>query len=65
MNNRFSPIQLHIQLLTQECSTLFTKPNFVCTLCHALDNPLHQQKVRGQILEDAVHVVGHAVLRRR
>ncbi len=36
--------QLHIQLLTQECTTLFTKPNFVCTLCHALDNPLHQQK---------------------
>ena len=34
------------QLLTQESATLITKPNFVSTLCYAIDNPLHQQKVR-------------------
>ncbi|XP_072169675.1 CCR4-NOT transcription complex subunit 1-like [Diadema setosum] len=32
------------QLLIQECSALITKPNFVSTLCFAIDNPLHQQK---------------------
>ncbi|XP_063970716.1 CCR4-NOT transcription complex subunit 1-like isoform X2 [Lytechinus pictus] len=32
------------QLLIQECSLLITKPNFVSTLCFAIDNPLHQQK---------------------
>ena len=33
------------QLLTQESATLITKPNFVSTLCYAIDNPLNQQKV--------------------
>ena len=33
------------QFLIQECSTLLSKPNFVSTLCNAIDHPLHHQKV--------------------
>nr|XP_006813651.1 PREDICTED: CCR4-NOT transcription complex subunit 1-like [Saccoglossus kowalevskii] len=32
------------QFLIQECATLITKPNFISTLCYAVDNPLHHQK---------------------
>ncbi|XP_070574645.1 LOW QUALITY PROTEIN: CCR4-NOT transcription complex subunit 1-like [Ptychodera flava] len=32
------------QFLIQECSTLITKPNFISTLCYAIDNPLSHQK---------------------
>ncbi|XP_066569686.1 CCR4-NOT transcription complex subunit 1 isoform X1 [Amia ocellicauda] len=32
------------QFLIQECSSLITKPNFISTLCYAIDNPLHYQK---------------------
>ncbi|XP_032816690.1 CCR4-NOT transcription complex subunit 1 isoform X5 [Petromyzon marinus] len=32
------------QFLIQECIALITKPNFVSTLCYAIDNPLHYQK---------------------
>ncbi|KAL4234231.1 CCR4-NOT transcription complex subunit 1 [Mactra antiquata] len=32
------------QFLIQECATLLSKPNFVSTLCFAVDSPLHQQK---------------------
>ncbi|XP_043935455.1 CCR4-NOT transcription complex subunit 1 [Protopterus annectens] len=32
------------QFLIQECASLITKPNFVSTLCYAVDNPLHYQK---------------------
>ncbi|GCB68586.1 hypothetical protein scyTo_0015232 [Scyliorhinus torazame] len=33
------------QFLIQECASLITKPNFISTLCYAIDNPLHYQKV--------------------
>ncbi|XP_069757054.1 CCR4-NOT transcription complex subunit 1 isoform X2 [Narcine bancroftii] len=32
------------QFLIQECASLITKPNFISTLCYAIDNPLHYQK---------------------
>ncbi|KAL3860717.1 hypothetical protein ACJMK2_010802 [Sinanodonta woodiana] len=32
------------QFLIQECGYLLSKPNFVSTLCYAIDNPLHHQK---------------------
>ncbi|XP_076878152.1 CCR4-NOT transcription complex subunit 1 isoform X10 [Brachyhypopomus gauderio] len=32
------------QFLIQECVSLITKPNFISTLCYAIDNPLHYQK---------------------
>uniref|UniRef100_UPI00358E5F7C CCR4-NOT transcription complex subunit 1-like isoform X3 n=1 Tax=Myxine glutinosa TaxID=7769 RepID=UPI00358E5F7C len=32
------------QFLIQECTALITKPNFISTLCYAIDNPLHYQK---------------------
>ncbi|XP_061899059.1 CCR4-NOT transcription complex subunit 1 isoform X2 [Entelurus aequoreus] len=32
------------QFLIQECVSLISKPNFVSTLCHAIDYPLHYQK---------------------
>ncbi|XP_014349155.1 CCR4-NOT transcription complex subunit 1 isoform X3 [Latimeria chalumnae] len=32
------------QFLIQECASLITKPNFIATLCYAIDNPLHYQK---------------------
>lgn len=32
------------QFLIQECGTLLSKPNFVSTLCYAIDFPLHHQK---------------------
>lgn len=34
------------QFLIQECVLLISKPNFISTLCYAIDNPLHYQKVR-------------------
>jgi len=34
------------QFLIQECTSLLSKPNFVSTLCFAIDSPLHHQKVR-------------------
>ncbi|KTG44811.1 hypothetical protein cypCar_00007123 [Cyprinus carpio] len=34
----------HTQFLIQECVCLITKPNFISTLCYAIDNPLHYQK---------------------
>uniref|UniRef100_A0A8C5HTK1 CCR4-NOT transcription complex subunit 1 n=1 Tax=Gouania willdenowi TaxID=441366 RepID=A0A8C5HTK1_GOUWI len=34
------------QFLIQECALLISKPNFISTLCYAIDNPLHYQKVR-------------------
>lgn len=34
------------QFLIQEFGNLLGKPNFVSTLCYAIDNPLHHQKVR-------------------
>uniref|UniRef100_A0A3P8PW59 CCR4-NOT transcription complex subunit 1 n=1 Tax=Astatotilapia calliptera TaxID=8154 RepID=A0A3P8PW59_ASTCA len=33
------------QFLIQECVSLISKPNFISTLCYAIDNPLHYQKV--------------------
>lgn len=36
---------LQTQFLIQECVSLITKPNFISTLCYAIDNPLHYQKV--------------------
>lgn len=42
------PVYLHFlktQFLIQECVCLITKPNFISTLCYAIDNPLHYQKV--------------------
>uniref|UniRef100_A0A8C7QCH8 CCR4-NOT transcription complex, subunit 1 n=1 Tax=Oncorhynchus mykiss TaxID=8022 RepID=A0A8C7QCH8_ONCMY len=35
------------QFLIQECVSLISKPNFISTLCYAIDNPLHYQKVGG------------------
>uniref|UniRef100_A0A673N6D0 CCR4-NOT transcription complex subunit 1 n=1 Tax=Sinocyclocheilus rhinocerous TaxID=307959 RepID=A0A673N6D0_9TELE len=35
---------LQTQFLIQECVCLITKPNFISTLCYAIDNPLHYQK---------------------
>ncbi|XP_052816540.1 CCR4-NOT transcription complex subunit 1-like isoform X2 [Mya arenaria] len=32
------------QFLIQECTSLLSKPNFVSTLCFAIDSPLHHQK---------------------
>ncbi|XP_037622048.1 CCR4-NOT transcription complex subunit 1 isoform X3 [Sebastes umbrosus] len=32
------------QFLIQECVLLISKPNFIATLCYAVDNPLHYQK---------------------
>uniref|UniRef100_A0A3B3REG1 CCR4-NOT transcription complex subunit 1 n=1 Tax=Paramormyrops kingsleyae TaxID=1676925 RepID=A0A3B3REG1_9TELE len=32
------------QFLAQECASLVSKPNFISTLCYAIDNPLHYQK---------------------
>ncbi|XP_029289052.1 CCR4-NOT transcription complex subunit 1 isoform X7 [Cottoperca gobio] len=32
------------QFLIQECVSLISKPNFIATLCYAIDNPLHYQK---------------------
>lgn len=32
------------QFLIQECSSLLSKPNFVSTLCFAIESPLHHQK---------------------
>ncbi|XP_029908641.1 CCR4-NOT transcription complex subunit 1 isoform X2 [Myripristis murdjan] len=32
------------QFLIQECVSLISKPNFISTLCYAIDNPLHYQK---------------------
>nr|XP_020459965.1 CCR4-NOT transcription complex subunit 1 isoform X4 [Monopterus albus] len=32
------------QFLIQECVSLISKPNFISTLCYAIDNPLHCQK---------------------
>lgn len=32
------------QFLIQEFGNLLGKPNFVSTLCYAIDNPLHHQK---------------------
>lgn len=40
-------LNLHkTQFLIQECVSLISKPNFISTLCYAIDNPLHYQKVR-------------------
>lgn len=36
------------QFLIQECVSLISKPNFISTLCYAIDNPLHYQKVRSR-----------------
>lgn len=33
------------KLLKQECNSLLSKPSFISTLCFAIDNPLHHQKV--------------------
>ena len=33
------------QFLIQECTALLSKPNFISTLCYAIDCPLHHQKV--------------------
>ncbi|XP_040017503.1 CCR4-NOT transcription complex subunit 1 isoform X7 [Gasterosteus aculeatus] len=32
------------QFLIQECVSLISKPNFIATLCYAVDHPLHYQK---------------------
>ncbi|XP_030222801.1 CCR4-NOT transcription complex subunit 1 isoform X1 [Gadus morhua] len=32
------------QFLIQECVSLISKPNFISSLCYAIDNPLHYQK---------------------
>ncbi|XP_060561916.1 CCR4-NOT transcription complex subunit 1-like [Ruditapes philippinarum] len=40
------------QFLIQECNSLLTKPNFVSTLCFAIDSPLHHQKT----LKPSVHL---------
>ncbi|XP_029687920.1 CCR4-NOT transcription complex subunit 1 isoform X2 [Takifugu rubripes] len=32
------------QFLIQECVLLISKPNFISSLCYAIDNPLHYQK---------------------
>ncbi|CAL9697168.1 unnamed protein product [Knipowitschia caucasica] len=32
------------QFLIQECVSLISKPNFISTLCYAIDHPLHYQK---------------------
>ncbi|KAM3870669.1 CCR4-NOT transcription complex subunit 1 [Diretmus argenteus] len=32
------------QFLIQECVSLISKPNFISTLCYAIDTPLHYQK---------------------
>uniref|UniRef100_A0A3B3Y956 CCR4-NOT transcription complex subunit 1 n=1 Tax=Poecilia mexicana TaxID=48701 RepID=A0A3B3Y956_9TELE len=37
------------QFLIQECVSLISKPNFISTLCYAIDNPLHYQKVSSVI----------------
>lgn len=34
-----------VKLLKQECNSLLSKPSFISTLCFAIDNPLHHQKV--------------------
>lgn len=34
------------QFLIQECVLLISKPNFISSLCYAIDNPLHYQKVK-------------------
>lgn len=41
----FLLVALKTQFLIQECVSLITKPNFISTLCYAIDNPLHYQKV--------------------
>ncbi|XP_049786692.1 CCR4-NOT transcription complex subunit 1 isoform X4 [Schistocerca cancellata] len=33
-----------ILLLSQECTSLLTKPTFISSICYATDNPLHHQK---------------------
>ena len=38
------------QFLIQECVSLISKPNFISTLCYAIDNPLHYQKVWSSFL---------------
>ncbi|XP_024137335.1 CCR4-NOT transcription complex subunit 1 isoform X2 [Oryzias melastigma] len=40
------------QFLIQECVSLISKPNFISTLCYAVDNPLHYQKS----LKPSVHL---------
>lgn len=40
----FSKDNLQIQLLSQECAALLTKPALISNLCFAIDNPLHYQK---------------------
>ena len=39
-------VVFQIQFLIQECGTLLSKPNFVSTLCFAIESPLHHQKVQ-------------------
>lgn len=39
------------QFLIQECVSLISKPNFISTLCYAIDNPLHYQKVRSTLVQ--------------
>jgi len=38
------------KLLKQECNSLLSKPSFISTLCFAIDNPLHHQKVHYETL---------------
>lgn len=40
------------QFLIQECVSLISKPNFISTLCYAIDYPLHYQKS----LKPSVHL---------
>ncbi|XP_046333509.2 CCR4-NOT transcription complex subunit 1-like isoform X5 [Haliotis rufescens] len=40
----FHQFPFQTQFLIQECGSLFSKSNFVSTLCYAIDNPLHHQK---------------------
>ncbi|XP_061630256.1 CCR4-NOT transcription complex subunit 1 isoform X5 [Phyllopteryx taeniolatus] len=40
------------QFLIQECVSLISKPNFISTLCYAIDSPLHYQKS----LKPSVHL---------
>lgn len=45
------------QFLIQECVSLISKPNFISTLCYAIDNPLHYQKVRNGFQNCAIITV--------
>uniref|UniRef100_A0AAQ5X6M0 CCR4-NOT transcription complex subunit 1 n=1 Tax=Amphiprion ocellaris TaxID=80972 RepID=A0AAQ5X6M0_AMPOC len=47
------------QFLIQECVSLISKPNFISTLCYAIDNPLHYQKLYLVSLLLSEFVYGH------